>query len=64
MVNGGEDTIPIVDLANQTIAGVRVSFRDLRNDLAAQHNIEEALSKLQLNFEYVIKKSNVKKEEG
>lgn len=64
MVNRGEDTIPIVDLANQTIAGVRVSFRDLRNDLAAQHNIEEALSKLQLNFEYVIKKPNVKKEEG
>lgn len=64
MVNRGEDTIPIVDLANQTIAGVRVSFRDLRNDLAAQRNIEEALSKLQLNFEYVIKKPNVKKEEG
>lgn len=47
-----------------TIAGVRVDLRTLRDDENAQKQVEDAVSKLSLNFEYVSLKANDREGEG
>lgn len=64
ILNARNDKLPIVDFRSQMIAGVRVDFGRLPNDPDAQGKIEEVLSKLLLNFEYVSKSPNAEKEEG
>ena len=64
IVNGRDDKVPIIDYRKQEIAGVRVNFERLRNDPDAQHKIEEEISKLLLDFEYVIMTPNAQREKG
>lgn len=59
-----DDKVRIVDLKKGTIAGVKVDFNTLRNDLDAQRNVENVVSKKMMNFECVSKELAPEKSES